>query len=216
MTLFSSLKSLSWLGTAKSRGHDQPLKSDQAGDGPNSNLQSHLTILPPLIPRNLPYVLPLHQPSLAFQGWTTITYPTPTDPLFEASESLFRASKAFFDLPASDKEGFRTDIGTEEGWSRVEGEKEFITLRSIDKTPNELKDAATAYWKEAGVLLNEILGTVAESLGLGADALTRFSEPCKEFGGARTATMLRLFRYEGFEGTESKIVAECMCERISL
>ena len=92
----------------------------------------------------------------------------------------------------------------------VEGEKEFITLRGLDSTPPELRDAATAYWREASGLLNETLGKVAESLGLAEDALTCFSKPCMELSKLRTATMLRLFRYEGFEGMESKLVAEGM------
>ena len=92
----------------------------------------------------------------------------------------------------------------------MEGEKEFITLRGLANTPDILKDAATTYWKEAGALLNEILGRIAESLGLEPDALSKFSEPCGELHDLRTATMLRLFRYEGFSGKESKVVAQGM------
>jgi isopenicillin N synthase-like dioxygenase len=212
MTFLTTLKSLSCLGSAKSRRSQDPDQqkphTSENGSTSNSNASSSTAILPPLRPTTLPRVLPLHQPALASQGWTTITYPAPNDPLLEASQALFRASKAFFALPSSYKEGFRTKIGSEEGWSRVEGEKEFITLRGLSNTPDELKDAATAYWKEAGGLLNEILGRVAESLGMEADALTRFSEPCKELQVLRTATMLRLFRYEGFSEQESKIVAQ--------
>ncbi len=135
-------------------------------------------------------------------------YETPTDKLYEASQALFRASQAFFDLPLSYKESFKSELGSEEGWSRIEGEKELITLRCIGNTPKELKDAATAYWAEAGGLLNQILGHIAESLGLPAEALTQFSEPCARLSAEKTATMLRLFRYEGFEGKESKVVAE--------
>lgn len=156
----------------------------------------------------LPKVLPSHQPALADQGWTTITYDKPRDPLRDAADGLFQASQAFFDLPISYKAGFKTRAGTEEGWSRVDGEKEFITLRSIDRTPTELKDAATTFWAQAGGLLNETLGRIAVSLGLPAEALTVYSQPCAELKSQRTMTMLRLFRYEGFEGKESKIVAE--------
>lgn len=214
MILIDTLKSFSCLGVTKSRRSQDPIHHKSNNDSTSgSSTTSSTALLPPLIPKSLPNVLPLHQPALATQGWTTVTYPTPNEPLLQASQALFDASKTFFALPASYKEGFRTKIGSEEGWSHVEGEKEFITLRSISHTPDALKDAATVYWREAGALLTEILGRVAESLGLQADALTRFSEPCKELGVLRTATMLRLFRYEGFSGQESKIVAQCMSVR---
>ena len=158
----------------------------------------------------LPKITPYHQPALAEQGWSTITYAEPreSDKLYSASQALLQASKEFFAFPSEEKEVYRTQQGSEEGWSRVEGEKEMITLRSCDNTPEVLKSAAETYWAEAAGLLNEILGRVAESLGLPAEKLTRYSEPCTELRSERTATMLRLFRYEGFEGRESKTVAE--------
>jgi isopenicillin N synthase-like dioxygenase len=166
--------------------------------------------LPPLKPFDLPKILLEHQFALSDQGWSTVTYDGPNDVLRTSSEALFKAGKEFFDLPQSYKERFNTQKGSEEGWSRVEGEKEFITLRTLENTPEELKEAASTYWRIAGTYLNELLGYLARSLGLPADALTIYSEPCIELGSARTATMLRIFRYEGFEGQHSKIVAERM------
>ena len=163
---------------------------------------------PPLRPLDLPKILLEHQFALSDQGWSTVTYDGPNDSLYNSSEALFKAGRAFFDRPASYKEGFKTANGSEEGWSRVEGEKEFITLRILDNTPEEFKEAASAYWRIAGEYLNQLMGYIARSLGLPAGALTAFSEPCIELGPERTATMLRIFRYEGFEGDESKIVAE--------
>lgn len=168
----------------------------------------HSTLLPPLKPLDLPKILLEHQFALSDQGWTTITYDGPSDTLYQSSQKLLQTSRAFFDLPDSYKEGFQTPKGSEEGWSRVEGEKEFITLRTLDNTPDELKHAASDYWRVAGALLSQLLGYIARSLGLPAEALTVFSEPCIELHAERTATMLRLFRYEGFEGRQSKIVAE--------
>jgi isopenicillin N synthase-like dioxygenase len=166
------------------------------------------TLLPPLKPLDLPKILLEHQFALSDQGWTTITYDGPSDILYQSSEKLLQTSKAFFELPDSYKESFQTPNGSEEGWSRVEGEKEFITLRTLDNTPDELKDVVSGYWRVAGAFLNQLLGYIARSLGLPAEALTVFSEPCIELHSGRTATMLRLFRYEGFEGRQSKIVAE--------
>src|ERR1700733_7437693 len=91
--------------------------------------------LPPLKPLDLPKILLEHQFALSDQGWSTVTYDGPDDSLFKSSKALFKAGKTFFDLPASYKEGFKTAKGSEEGWSRVEGEKEFITLRTLDNTP---------------------------------------------------------------------------------
>lgn len=164
--------------------------------------------LPPLKPLDLPKILLEHQFALSDQGWSTVTYDGPSDPLQRSSEALFEAGRTFFNLPESYKEGFKTKMGSEEGWSRIEGEKEFITLRTLDNTPKELKEAAAAYWSIAGEYLNHLLGYIARSLGLPAEALSVYSEPCIELGSERTATMLRIFRYEGSEEPKPKIVAE--------
>ncbi|KAK0116699.1 hypothetical protein ONS96_012551 [Cadophora gregata f. sp. sojae] len=175
----------------------------------NSTRQDPTNGLSPLKPVVLPRVNPDHQAALSEQGWTTVGLDKkPTDALHSSYQELFRASQDFFDLPDEYKQTFKTQHGSEEGWSRVEGEKEFITLRTIQNTPDVLKEAVSKYWEEAGALLNETLGRVAESLDLPAEALTVYSEPCAKLGEQETATMLRLFRYEGFEGMQSKVVAE--------
>ncbi len=168
--------------------------------------------LPELIHSPLPQILPSHQHTLFTQGWTTLTLTQPptSDPLFAAYEALVLASQVFFDLPISAKEPFKTQAGSEEGWNLIPGEKEFITLRTSENCPDVLRDAAEKYWAVAGELLNEILGGVAESLGLGREKLMCFSKPCTGLHSEKTATMLRLFRYEGFEGMKSKVVAERM------
>jgi len=212
MPFFAKLKSLSCLGSKVPQCNQGPNREpspsqEKLHDSPQTPSDS-LDVLPPLWPTTFPKVIPGHQPALASQGWTTITYDSPRDTLFDSSQALLQASQAFFDLPDAYKEGFKTKIGSEEGWSRVEGEKEFITLRSLGNTPDELKTAAEAYWSQAGGLLNEILGLVAQSLGLPPSALTQYSLPCTSLRSEKTATMLRLFRYEGFSGESSKIVAE--------
>ena len=63
--------------------------------------------------------------------------------------------------------------------------------------------------------MNGQLSRVAESLGLPANALNVYSEPCSKLGMEKTATMLRLFRYEGFEKDEPKTVAERQSTPIS-
>ncbi|RAL65881.1 hypothetical protein DID88_005544 [Monilinia fructigena] len=134
----------------------------------------------PLRPVKFPLILPAHAPHLSDQGWSTLTF-TPTDPIHISSHKLLQASKSFFELPHEYKSQFLTGKGTEEGWNRVEGEKEFITLR---------------YWKK-----------LLAVLGMKKDLLTRYSEPCSKLHEKRTATMIRLFRYEG-DGVYGKIVSE--------
>jgi hypothetical protein len=51
-----------------------------------------------------------------------------------------------------------------------------------------------------------MIGKVALTLDLPEEALTAFSEPCVQLLPTKTATMLRLFRYEGED--EPKLVAE--------
>lgn len=196
MTIFASVKSLtSSLGQKR-----KSQKGDHA--------------LPPLKPVVLPRVQPDHRFALSDQGWTTVgLIEDKNDALYVAYQDLLQASQAFFDLPDEYKQTFKTQHGSEEGWSRVDGEKEFITLRTIQDTPDELKEAASKYWVEASGLLNESLGRVAESLDLPAEALTVYSKPCTTLGNEVTATMLRLFRYEGFAGKYSKVVAEGMNEQ---
>ncbi|PBP17544.1 2og-Fe oxygenase family protein [Diplocarpon rosae] len=157
----------------------------------------------------LPRVHPGHILALLDQGWTTTELDRdPSDSLHSSYLNLLQASRAFFDMPQEYKRKFKTQHGTEEGWSRVEGEKESITLRTIHNTPCELQEVAASYWNEASCLLSEALGKVAESLDLPAKALTVYSKPCTALGAEETATMLCLFRYEVFKGSKSKIVAE--------
>ena len=86
-----------------------------------------------------------------------------------------------------------------------------LTLRTLNQTPPQVRDAVLAFWADVGALLrDQLLGSMAESLGLSPDALTDFVGPGAELGAEKTATMVRLFRYEGCNTAvgEGKIVAE--------
>ncbi|KAF7908383.1 uncharacterized protein EAF01_004138 [Botrytis porri] len=160
----------------------------------------------PLRPVKFPLILPAHAPHFPDQGWSTISF-SPTDPFHISSQKLLQASKSFFDLPLEYKSQFLTGKGTEEGWNRVEGEKEFITLREINTTPPELLETVKEFWDITGDVLNKILGEIASSLGMKKELLTRYSEPCLKLHHEKTATMIRLFRYES-NGIEGKVVSE--------
>lgn len=123
---------------------EQSLKPGEQDDAPYC--------LPPLKVVNLSLVLPEHQFALADQGWTKITYQAPVekDALYSCAQALFQASKSFFDLPTAQKLVYKTKEGSEEGWSFVEGEKQFLTLRCLENTPPELLEAAGAFCKTAG------------------------------------------------------------------
>jgi isopenicillin N synthase-like dioxygenase len=124
-----------------------------------------------------------------------------------AYESLFQASQAFFNLPADQKNQWKHKLGSEEGWSSIPGEKEFITLRTLEYCPYILREPAKRYWDLMGAYLEGALGRVGTSLALG-DELRRFVGPCgtmQDTDAQKTATMLRLFRYEGWD---AKVVAE--------
>lgn len=149
-------------------------------------------------------------PQLSIQGWTALGLKinkAEEDPLRDGLDALLQASRRFFDQPIEEKQRWVSKLGSEEGWSRVEGEKEMITLRSSNNTPDVLLEPVTALWALCGTLLNNIIGRIAESLALPPEALQAFSKPVSTFQPARTATMLRLFRYEG-DSMMDKVVSE--------
>lgn len=129
-------------------------------------------------------------------------------PLQIAYEELFVASQAFFDLPESSKQQWKHRLGSEEGWSAIPGEKEFITLRTLEYCPEILRGPAKKYWDLMGAHLSKTLGRISTSLSLPDDeqsGLRQFIGPCASMQKnekEKTATMLRLFRYEGWEAKE--------------
>lgn len=185
---------------------------------PQPQPQQPLDTRPPLLPSPLPLVLPAHQPALPNLGWTTLTFPptspsTPSPhPLQLASEALLAASQRFFAQPESEKARWKHRLGSEEGWSAIPGEKEFITLRTLAYCPEVLREPAKRYWDLMGAQLERTLGRVGASLGMrdgldeeGKGGLTQFIGPCasmQEREEDKTSTMLRLFRYEGQEAKE--------------
>jgi hypothetical protein len=151
----------------------------------------------------LPYVVPEDVSCLSINGFTKVN---PSDAFLAAVQDLLAASEAFFALPLEEKAHYKGNMGSELGWSRIEGEKELITLRDLPTTPDLLKGPASTYWSLCGKMLNGLLGKIAESLNLPPEALTRFSAPCAALKEDKTATMLRLFRYDSDQAF--KVVAE--------
>ncbi|KAF1924220.1 uncharacterized protein M421DRAFT_425059 [Didymella exigua CBS 183.55] len=200
------------------------LRGRNIKDEPNPTEEDHpIDTRLPLAPSPLPLVLPEHQQALSNLGWTTITFPqaAPSDPsrdssvpglhpLQDAYEALFFASQTFFAQPAEEKTRWKHKLRSEEGWSSIPGEKEFITLRTLEYCPEILQGPAKRFWDLMGAHLETTLGRIATSLDIPepdymTKGLKKFVGPCGSMQAKdeeKTATMLRLFRYEGWEAKE--------------
>ncbi|KAF8516088.1 hypothetical protein JB92DRAFT_2911679 [Gautieria morchelliformis] len=157
----------------------------------------------PFLPAYFPLLSPHQINSLRTQGYTT--FPIEQRPaLHNAASSLFRVSRTFFAQPQTIKNGFQVlaanDQGSEEGWSRVVGEKELLTLRKGGPTcPPAVESQATALWKECGALMQQMVRGIEQSLGMPQCAFDNVVIPectMPREGGDRVETLLRMFRYE--------------------
>ncbi|KAF8579893.1 hypothetical protein K439DRAFT_1320199, partial [Ramaria rubella] len=157
----------------------------------------------PLLPAAFPLLSQTQIHSLSTQGFTT--FPIAQRPtLHDAASTLFNASRIFFAQSQDNKFEFRVrdanSQGSEEGWSRVVGEKELFTLRRGGITcPPSVENDGKKLWNECGVLMQEITRGVEQSLGMSHAALDGVvSAECTmpHAGAERAETLLRMFRYE--------------------
>ncbi|KAF2416428.1 Clavaminate synthase-like protein [Tothia fuscella] len=166
---------------------------------------------PPVHHITFPQEEPSHQNTFHIEGWTKLWLP----PEISAINKLFAASNQFFNSPQLDKEkNVLRSANTEEGYFRVEGEKEYVTLRRSDAEtcPTQLKEPASEAWREIHHLFHQILLQIEISLEMSTGALTRFALPCAELPDAKvTSSMLRCFRYEWRHKSE-KAVSEPHCD----
>ncbi|EJU05339.1 hypothetical protein DACRYDRAFT_29558, partial [Dacryopinax primogenitus] len=122
----------------------------------------------------------------------------------QAYSGLFEASASFFNSPLSYKEQFiRGTEGSEDGYNRVTGEKEMITIRTADTTPEDLRQRAAICWELCGRIMLDVIQDISSSLCLENDDLRDMVAPCATLppSGQRVATLLRMFRYERGAGT---------------
>lgn len=157
----------------------------------------------PLLPATFPLLSSMDISTLATQGYTT--FPIAQRPtLYDAAASLFNVSRTFFAQPQTVKTQFQVlkanAQGSEEGWSRVEGEKELLTLRRGGAAcPPVVEERGKALWGECGVLMQEVMRGVEQSLGMTPGVLDHVMLPECAMPGAgadRVETLLRMFRYE--------------------
>jgi hypothetical protein len=99
------------------------------------------------------------------------------------------------------KRDARAYQGSEEGYSKVPGEKCMITLRRADTTPDEfeLKERSRRAWEASAQLMRDILTAIEESLGMDEGVLVRTMGPQLEMpkvGEENVATLVRMFKYD--------------------
>ncbi|CAF9921429.1 MAG: hypothetical protein HETSPECPRED_004539 [Heterodermia speciosa] len=132
----------------------------------------------------------------------------------EAYSNLFHSSRQFFDLPEDSfhKTTFQAASGSaasEEGYSDLPGEKSILTVKSISRCPELLKQQVETAWNMTGALLLDITRQIASTLGLQLNVFDPFVEPCSVLPREkRTPTLLRMFRYIRPQEGEATINAE--------
>jgi hypothetical protein len=140
------------------------------------------------------------------EGWTKLDLSQKSLTL-GTMEELLHASQMFFQTQDDHKKAWVSkEEGTEEGYYKVEGEKEFYTIRHSN-CPPELKSAAIASWAAVHELFEEVLTNIEISLSLSSGALKRFATPAKVLDETKRSSMLRLFRYHW---DKSRVVSERM------
>ncbi|KAL5518436.1 hypothetical protein ACEPAH_118 [Sanghuangporus vaninii] len=161
----------------------------------------------PLLKPSTALSYPIDLEKLSTQGWVSLPINnSESDPLYEAFSALFESSAQFFDLPEEERMKYRVaprkETNTsEEGYSRVEGEKCLITLRRAQTAPTEfeLRERAGKAWRASAGVMRDVLQAIEESLGMSTGALVRTSEKQLELPGegeGNVATLMRMFRYD--------------------
>ena len=155
------------------------------------------------------------------QGYTRVNLP-PDHAIYKAASALFSTSRAFFDRPSEEKQQFhrsnlpsyspidgsnRKGKNSEQGWSRVEGEKEMLTIRTSQSCPPEVTDNARHLWQECGDFMQAMVHAIEASLGLNSGAFYDVvGEECLLPVNEIHETLLRMFRYE--RASDPRIVSE--------
>lgn len=138
-------------------------------------------VVPPP-PRPPPLLPPESLHHLCTHGYLGLNLP---HHLVDQYDRLLAASDAFFAQPTAAKLPYRPSIdkapghpgppsnpaNTERGYTHLDGEKEYLTLRkSMTHLPPGIYDAAAPVWHDTAHLLHRILGDIGVYLGLGPTA----------------------------------------------
>lgn len=150
---------------------------------------------------------------LATQGFLPLQL-ADHDGLVDAYSKLFDLSAVYFDLPedALEKTAFQAPSGaraSEQGYSKIPGEKSILTVRTHETCPEMLHEQLNHTWSLTGAFLEGICKSIAATLQLDPEVFAPFVEPCCNLPkGKRTPTLLRLFRYDRPAGQEAVVSAE--------
>lgn len=128
--------------------------------------------------------------------------------VYTAITKLFKDSKTFFALQSDYKMKYNKG-DSEAGYTKINGEKEFLTIRdpsSEPSTPAEVRASAAEAWEKIYGLMSETLADLEVSLKLQPGSLRRYCENAKDLGHVDGSSMIRIFRYEN--DTEFKVLAE--------
>lgn len=151
--------------------------------------------------------------SLASHGYLPLQL-ADHDGLVDAYAKLFQFSAAYFNLPdaSPEKTSFQAPSGvkaSEQGYFEIVSEKSILTVRTHETCPELLHEQLNHTWNLTGAFLKSICRSIATTLQLDQDVFTPLIEPCCDLPqGKRTATMLRLFRYNRPVGKEAIVTAE--------
>ena len=178
---------------------------------------------PPGFPKliEFPYLHAEQIPTLYRQGFARVHLP-PDHPLLAAATALFSSSHAFFDQTPDEKQKFhRSQLASEpsadgpkgkgpdseQGWSRVEGEKEMLTIRRTNKLcPPSVTENAQNLWRECGSFMQDMMRAVEVSLELKSGTFDNVvKEECVLPVDEIHETLVRMFRYE--RALEPRIVS---------
>ncbi|KZP32793.1 Clavaminate synthase-like protein [Athelia psychrophila] len=159
------------------------------------------------------YLSPDQVCTLYSQGYARVHLPL-NHPLLVAATTLLSTSRNFFAQPLEHKEKFHpsrihenVSQSSEEGWSRVEGEKEMFTARRIGTLcPPEITNDVRQAWEECGKYMQDSMHAIEASLDLQPGAFDNlFVEECTLPVDKTVETLLRMFRYE--RTAEARLVA---------
>ena len=133
--------------------------------------------------------------------------------LAEAYTNLFAKSHEYFDLPTESDQKTRYQAingpaASEEGYSKIPGEKSILTTRTSTRCPEILLDDLEKAWNLTGALMQTITTAIANTLHLDPGVFRPFVTPCATLTTTKTPTQLRMFRYDRPEGTEPTTTAE--------
>ena len=149
---------------------------------------------------------------LASEGYLPLAL-TDIPGMVDAYKALFARSNQFFALPADSpqKTTYQAVSGpaaSEEGYSKIPGEKSILTTRTSTRCPEILQTDLKTAWDLTGTFMTRTISAIANTLDLSSSVFDAFVLPCATLSPTKTPTQLRMFRYDRPTGTEATVNAE--------